>query len=299
MKSFLKLLAGCTFLLLAGPAFADCSTATAREDVKSCLAQDLRDSDARINAVYKLLMTSRDDAGKTTLRNEQRAWLKLRDTMCSLDNKESDREKWLQAIMASDAKTLCVTRYTFARVAALNGQLSGSAAAQPLPGAPQAPRLGQSPAAAPPNTVFGDDGYLLESTVTRTKGKWYFELAIDRGQIAQLGDILLETGFHSPQEGVVQSVRIHHTDTAKGSVNIGFAIDLDNGGAYVRMNGTWLEVPGSNAGLEVKLGAPYHPWLAGSSPLGTLLQRGLIKVNLGDHPFAYALPDGYRPFTVQ
>jgi hypothetical protein len=49
----------------------------------------------------------------------------------------------------------------------------------------------------------------------------------------------------------------------------------------------------------VKLGVPYHVYLESSSPLGTFLQRGLIKVNLGERPFAYALPDGYRPFAQQ
>lgn len=296
MKSFLGLLAGGTFLLIAGPALADCANATASAEIKSCLAQDLRDSDARINASYKLLMASRDEAGKTALRNEQRAWLKQRDTMCSLDNKISDREKWLQAIMASDAKTLCVTRYTFARVTALNSQLPKSA--EPLPPAPQAPRLDQDPsAAAPKNTVYKDDGYTLTSAASQTKGKWYFELSIDRGQIARLGDVLLESGYQGPQGGIIYSISVRHTDTGKAPVNVGIAIDLDNGAAYTRWNGNWGEQPGSNAGISVKLGLPYSAWLASSSPLGSFVQRGLIKVNLGEHPFVYTLPDGYRPFT--
>jgi len=301
MKPSFMVLAGCTFVSMATPAFANCATATAPEEIKSCLAQDLRDSDARINATYKLLMASRDAAGQLQLRNEQRAWLKQRDSMCSLNNKEADREKWLQAIIASDAKTLCVTRYTFARVRALNDQLPKTASAQPMPAAPQAPRLDQGVAtAAPRNMSYRDDGYLLVSTNALTKGKWYFEISVDRDQIAQLGDILLETGFHSPGEhGVVLSIRVRHTDTGKGPVNVGFAIDLDNGAAYSRLDGNWRDAPGSNRGLQVKLGVPYFAWLASSSRLGAFVQRGLIKVNLGDRPFVYTLPDGYRPFAQQ
>jgi uncharacterized protein YecT (DUF1311 family) len=301
MKPSFRILTGCTFILMASPAFANCATATAPEEIKSCLAQDLRDSDARINAAYKLLMASRDAAGQTALRNEQRAWLKKRDATCSLDNKESDREKWLQAILASDAKTMCVTRYTFARVTALNDQLPRGGAAQPMPAAPQAPRFDQDVSApAPRNMAYRDEGYMLASTVAQAKGKWYFELSIDRGQIAQLGDVLLETGYHNPEgHGVILPLRVHRTETGKGSVNVGFAIDLDNGAAYVRADGNWRDAPGSNTGLQVKLGVPYHIFLESSSPLGAFLQRGLIKVNLGERPFAYALPDGYRPFAQQ
>jgi len=301
MKHASKILATCAFLFMAGPAFADCGTVTASDEIKSCLAQDLRDSDARINATYKLLMASRDAAAQIALRNEQRAWLKKRDAMCSLDNKEPDREKWLQAILASDAKTMCVTRYTFARVTALNDQLPKGNPAQPLPAAPQAPRLDQSAStAAPGGMAFHDDGYDLASTTGQTKGKWYYELSLDAGQIAQLGDLLLQVGYHSPQApGVVLSLRIHRTEASKGPVVLGFGLDLDNGSAYSRVNGNWRQAPGSNTGLPVKLGTPYFATLTSCSALGTLLERGLIKVNLGEKPFAYALPDGYRPFAQQ
>ncbi|HEX4635935.1 MAG TPA: lysozyme inhibitor LprI family protein, partial [Rhizomicrobium sp.] len=252
MKPIFKTLSSCIFLFIAGPAFANCATATAPEEIKSCLAQDLRDSDARINAAYKLLMASHDAAGQTLLRNEQRAWLKKRDATCSLDNKETDREKWLQTILASDAKTMCVTRYTFARVTALNDLLPRGGAAQPMPAAPQAPRFELDlSAAAPRNMAYHDEGYMIASTVAQAKGKWYFELSIDRGQIAQLGDVLLETGYHNPEgHGVVLPLRIHRTETGKGSANVGFAIDLDNGGAYARADGNWREAPGSNTGLQ-------------------------------------------------
>jgi uncharacterized protein YecT (DUF1311 family) len=298
MKSIFGVVTGCAFLLLASPAFADCTTAAASQEIKSCLAQDLRNSDARINAVYKLLMASRDSADKIALRNEQRAWLKKRDTVCSLDNRESDREKWLQAILASDAKAMCVTRYTFSRVTALNDQLPQGGAGQPLPAAPQAPRLDQDPStAAPRNMAYHDEGYMLASTITQTKGKWYFELSVDSGKIAQLGDVLLEIGYTGPHDGVETSLRIRRTETASRAINVGYAIDLDNGETYSREDGDWQATPGSNAGLQIKLGVPYRVSLESNSPLGALLQRGLIKVNLGERPFAYALPDGYRPFA--
>jgi uncharacterized protein YecT (DUF1311 family) len=302
MKPLLAALAVASLVSLSGTAFADCAASTKASDAKACLAQDLRNSDDRINAVYKLLMASRDDAAKIALRNEQRAWLKQRDSMCRLDNKETDREKWLQAILSDETKTLCVVRYTFARATALNDQLPKTTNAAALPDAPRAPKTAGDPAvgAAPPNTKFTDDGYMIVSTDTHLKGKWYFEVRFDRGRLAALGDYLFESGYHSADDhGVLKEIPIRHKAAGEPPFILGFAIDLDNGGSYARIDGNWDEVPGSNADIPTKLGTPYHMWLAGSSPLGHLLQLGLIKVNLGDQPFAYTMPDGYRPFTAR
>lgn len=293
------------FAMNAGVAWADCGTGGSDAEVRDCLAQDLKDSDRRINAVYKSLMASRDEAGKTALRDEQRAWLKTRDKTCALDNKEVDREKWLQAILADQQKTTCVVRYTFARVAQLNDLLPQSgAAASNLPPAPQPPKLetASAPAPAAGAITFLDEGYQLHSNVGHARGKWYHELWIDRGHIAELGDVLLTSGIIDPgpiPAGVVHLTNIRRAHTDAGPVVIGMAVDLDNGATYSRTDGLWAVPPGSNGGTEVKLNHTYVGFLEGSSPVSELVRRGLIKINLGERPFDYALPDGYRPFGEQ
>jgi uncharacterized protein YecT (DUF1311 family) len=97
-----------SMLLFVATAHAACGQDDSDEAIRACLAQDLRDSDKRINAVYKSLMELNDETGKVRLRDEQRAWLKSRDKTCKLSNKESDREKWLQSILANQDQTVCV-----------------------------------------------------------------------------------------------------------------------------------------------------------------------------------------------
>jgi uncharacterized protein YecT (DUF1311 family) len=268
------------------------------------LAQDLRDSDKRINAVYKTLMEGLDEAGKKSLRDAQRGWLKARDKECSLDTKESDREKWLQAILTDPSKTVCVVRYTYQRVTQLDTQLKGqaNAPAADLPSAPQAPVLppaaaGQGAGPVPAGLTYVDDGYALQSTAQRTTGKWYLELWVDPAGIAALGDVVLSPVFHSPEVNTGRMITIRRKQANAEPVTLGLAIDLDNGFVYMRVNGAWQNQPGQVSPLQVKLGRPYSFLLNGSSEVRELVRRGLIKVDLGDTPFRYAMPDGYRPYS--
>src|SRR5918992_732450 len=104
-------------------AYAQCGVNASEAEIRRCLTQDLRDSDQRINAVYKTVMAAMDEASQTGLRNEQRAWLRRRDKVCALDSRETNREKWLQGIMTDQSKTICVVRFTFGRVAELDALL--------------------------------------------------------------------------------------------------------------------------------------------------------------------------------
>jgi len=285
-------------VLAAAPALADC---VAGEDATACLAQDLRDSDKRINAVYQALMGGLDEAGKKSLRDEQRGWLKARDKECALDNKESDREKWLQAILADQGKTVCVVRYTFQRVAQLDAKLKSQAKAPAaeLPPAPQAPALAPVAAAAPvePSLAYRDDGYAIGSLASYTKGKWYFEVTVDRDGIASLGDVLLSVGLRSNEVSVGRMEGIRRAATGAGAVNLGVAADFDDGFVYIRINGAWQQQPGQVSPLQIKLGRPYWLSITGSSEVRALIDRGLIKIDLGHDPFRYAMPDGYCPWT--
>lgn len=286
---------------MAVPALADPASDASET---AGLAQDLRDSDKRINAVYKTLMEGLDEAGKKSLRDEQRAWLKARDKECSLDSKESDREKWLQGILTDPSKTVCVVRYTYQRVSQLDTQLKSQAKAPAadLPSAPQAPVLpaaaaGQQAAPAPAGLAYVDDGYALQSTAQRSTGKWYLEVWIDPAGIAALGDVVLSPVFHSPEINTGRMINIRRKQTNAEPVTLGLAIDLDNGFVYMRVNGAWQNQPGQVSPLQVKLGRPYSFMLNGSSEVRELVRRGLIKVDLGDTPLRYAVPDGYRPYS--
>jgi uncharacterized protein YecT (DUF1311 family) len=284
-------------LFLALPGHAEC----AGDDIKACLAQDLRDSDKRINAAYQSLMSSQDEAGKKSLRDEQRAWLKARDKACGLDNKESDREKWLQAILADQDKTVCVVRYTFQRVSQFDAMIAKQASAKPadLPPAPKAPELaGHAPSPqAVSYLTFFDDGYAVRSTASYMTGKWYYEVQINRDAIAALGDVLLSTGFRTNETGVSHMDSIRRKMVGAGPINLGLAIDLDNGFVYVRINGAWMQQPGQVSPLQVKLGRPYWVSLNSSSEIREFINRGLVKIDLGHEPFRYALPEGYKPFS--
>jgi uncharacterized protein YecT (DUF1311 family) len=293
-----------SFFWVAGPAFAECDTNASDTEITSCLGQDLRDSDKRINAVYKELMGRLDDTGKNDLRNVQRAWLKARDKACELDSKESDREKWLSAILADKQKTMCVVRYTFSRVAELDATLKQKApeASTALPAAPTAPRFlpVANPIAMPSDgLMFIDDGYIGIALPNYRQGKWYYEVWIDRGNIAALGDMLLTMGFSTNDQFYAKMINIRRSQVSATPIAFGFAIDLDSGFFYTRVNGLWQSFPGSVGGAVVKLNHDYHVNIQGSSEVKELVWRGLVKVNLGLKPFEYGLPDGYRPFKEQ
>jgi hypothetical protein len=168
-----------------------------------------------------------------------------------------------------------------------------------LPAAPSAPSYAPvADAAVMPDEglTFVDDDYGAIGLPNYHAGKRYFEIWIDRGGIAQLGDMVLTPGFQTASVTVTRMINIRRAQTSAAPIALGFAIDLDNGFVYVRENGQWLAEPGSVNGLEIKLNRDYHALLEGSSDVKELGRRGLIKVNLGGHPFEYVLPDGYRPF---
>lgn len=52
-------------------------------DIRNCLGLKYDAADRRLNAVYKTKMASLDAEGKSRLRNDERRWLKTRDTMCA------------------------------------------------------------------------------------------------------------------------------------------------------------------------------------------------------------------------
>jgi uncharacterized protein YecT (DUF1311 family) len=284
-------------------AYAQCGGNASDAEIRACLTQDLQDSDRRINAVYETLMASMNDASQAALRKEQRAWLRRRDKVCSLDSKETNREKWLQNIMTDESKTICVVRFTFGRVAELNALLKSKGRTTVVaPAAPATPSLSASQAG--PVTAwpigFGtiDEGYaVLSHSEHNSKGRWYYEVWIDRSAIASRGDVLLHSGYSTGKQTVSRMSSIRRTHKEQGSIALGLAIDLNTGFFYIRENGVWQTPPGSSAGMQINPNREWRAVLRSSASLTELVNAGMVKINLGERGFEYALPDGYRPFA--
>ena len=263
-------------LAVAWPAAAraDCAAPADDDELAQCLGQDLRLADQRINASYKAAIGTLDEAGKTALRNAQRAWLKARDATCGLDNKETDRERWMQAILRDHKQTVCVVRFTNQRVTEL-----------------------ETPAAAPRPAAMAEDVYEVYGPGSRSTGKWYFEVAVDQGAVARTAETALWVGYLGPEVNSGRLLRVRKLDAQRGVVTIGVAIDLQAGKVYTRNDGQWFAAPGSAGGLDVKLARDYRAGVTSSTSLTPLVRGGMVKINFGDQPFVYSLPDGYRPYN--
>jgi uncharacterized protein YecT (DUF1311 family) len=271
---------------LVTPAFAlDCDTPQTDADVAACLEAELRDSDTHINHTYQTLMGQLDDVKKGALRDEQRAWLKKRDGACQLDRRESDRERWLQAILKDYKKTVCVVRFTRARVEQLERQLATLA----TPAAPAQP--------VTPLALEDNDRYEVRAQTRHNKGKWYFEVQLNPGEIARTAETALWVSFYSAEGAVGRLLNIRRRDVGQPIVRLGLALDLDNGKCYSHADGVWRRgAPGSAGGLDVKLGRDYGAQVTSSVAMGELLDKKLIQINFGEKAFDYPMPPGYRPF---
>jgi uncharacterized protein YecT (DUF1311 family) len=283
-------------LLIATPAIAgSCDAPQTNTEIAACLQTELRDSDLKINQTYQALMRQLDEAKKLDLRTEQRAWLKQRDTACQLDSKESDRERWMQAILKDYTKTVCVVRFTRSRVAELDRMLASRAA----PASAPAPAPAPTPAPTTRPTLEDNDLYEVNASIRHSRGKWYCEFQINIGEIARTAETTLAIGFVNPGGGMAgRLVNIRRRDREMPIARLGLALDVDDGKVYSRANGNWIGgAPGSAQGLDVKLGREYGARVVSSVAMNELVDKQLIQINFGEKPFAYPMPSGYRPFS--
>jgi uncharacterized protein YecT (DUF1311 family) len=294
MNLALKLFAASVFAASVGANAAECDDPKTSDEIAQCLGKELRNSDARINSSYKELMGKLNDSDKIALRQTQRAWIKDRDSICKLDTKESNREKWYQALLQDYAKTVCVTRYTRKRTTDLESMLAtlspqhNDANARPNPVPPAPP-----PTAASPEVAFD-----RRPATVHAKGKWYFELAVDYAKAVKIEPFVLSVGVKNDQTsiGILDNVRIR--DAARNIMRYGFAVDLDNGKLYFSQNGNWVQgEPGSNSGHDLKLGRDYYAsFMVSADNVVPYLEQKAIVPNFGDTAMTYALPAGYRPW---
>nr|WP_246463309.1 lysozyme inhibitor LprI family protein [Nitrospirillum iridis] len=259
---------------------ANCDQPASDDEQAQCLGADLRHTDGEINRVYGEVRGTLDDAGKLALRNEQRAWLKRRDTTCGLDSKESDREKWFQAILANRAKTVCVIRFTNERAAQLAAEQAGKA---PAPEAQE-------------GSASSGDLYEIWGKQPVSTGKWYIEATIDMGAIAHRAETALFLGVESREGSYGTLMQLRHNRANEPKHVVGLAVDLDAGWVYLRPDGQWRGgAPGQTGGIQTPPRLPTRIGLTSSVAMGDLVKDGLISVNFGERPFLYAVPDGYRP----
>lgn len=259
-----------------------CDNAESEADTVACLEKELRDSDVEINKTYQTLMDKVDPARQRALRNEQRAWLKMRDATCELDSKESDRERWMQVILRDYTKTVCVVRFTRTRVALLNRMLLQ-------------PRL---PTESMPLALGDPAAYERHTNGSHEKGKWYYEVKVDLGTIARTSPTALFMGFASGDISIGNLLNVTPSPFFLSIVRVGLALDLDNGKFYSSVNGVWRKgAPDSAMGMDVKLGRAYGAKVTSSVLMQDLLKTDLVRVNFGDKPFDYPMPPGYRPFV--
>lgn len=285
-------------VLTSAAAAADCNSSNKTDDVRRCLEKELRQSDSEINQLYQGLRKKLNKTEQIKLRDEQRLWIKNRDRTCNLESKEANREKWLQELAQNPAQTLCVTRFTRTRIAELKDALQANAAK---------PRTGN-----PQDDQTDSDRFRIVVRQPLTKGKWYFEVNTNTSRIIEAGYNTIVFGFacgKSPSTGS-ETIDIDHPATivyggmatydpenwigifGEGKFTHRFAIDLDNGQAYIGDQSTWHQQPGSAQGAIVKLNTACVAMVQSTLPI-KLLGDGL-SINTGESPFVHEVPQGFQ-----
>lgn len=278
-------------LSIAFRAYAgECDDPKSSEAIAQCLGKDLRDSDAKINSSYKELMGKLSESDKAALRQAQRTWIKDRDSVCQLDTKERNREKWYKFLLRDYAKTVCVTRYTRQRTTQLDEMLTRLS--------PQQNNTPPRTNPAPPAPTNPDVAYDKRPATVHSNGKWYFELAVNYGETVKVEPCVLTVGVSDKQQFIGTLDNIRPRDSSKDILRYGFAVDLDNGKLYTSRNGAWVGgEPGSNQGQDLKLGKNYYAsFMISADAVTPYLERKAIVPNFGDGAMTYALPAGYSPW---
>ena len=270
---------------------AQCDNPKSSEQRAQCVGDELRGSDRTINRVYGDLMKSLSPSDRVKLRDDQRAWIKMRDQQCNLLWSKGNRENWLSDLLKDYQKTVCVVRLTNDRVQSLyNYQKSNSVA----------------PSAESQSVPDAQPVYELFTREPMTKGKWYFEVKVDEPAIQKLAEAtfstgvvqaVAESGASNEQGGSYGSlITVRRIDKRVEIYTLGFAADLDNGKLYISQNGDWQNgAPGSSGGLDLIRGRAYKGELSSSVAMNPFLSSNTLEINFGEHGFTYHVPDGYSP----
>ena len=283
-------------LIASGAYAAECDNPRSSEDVVYCLGKELREYDVKINHTYQTLISKLAKDEQEKLRQGQRSWIKERDAVCNCTSKESDREKWYQWLLKDYRKTVCVTRYTRQRISELDRMLTD------LSPKPQDKEYSSVPLQKAPsknktvNNVQAD--YQVWSISEKNTGHWYFEITVNQQEIAGFSPTALWTGCRDNNLGMTSGAIFHirSADINLPIYRMGFALDLESGKLYPRVNGTWTKgLPGSSGGFDLKLSHTYRCGVETTAPMAPLIEKGYLESNFGSKSFVYSIPDGYRP----
>jgi uncharacterized protein YecT (DUF1311 family) len=286
-----------------------CSTEESIQTDRSCLEAEVHRTDEALNKLYWYILTGRNPAEQDTLRNQQRAWIKSRDAECKLQARQDGKSAWFQYVLADDNRAKCVLRLTRERLMALNNWRSKQEPQQ----------LFEEPAPVEASVVPARNArdYVVFSSQGHSRGKWYFEVQVDQGNVRQKLESTLSIGIRDKDGTYGTMYHIRPRDTVlkigEGSitiaggnlgdgirlpvVTIGIAADLENGQLYYHRDGKWSKgMPGTAKGIPLKLGRLYKGIVHSSVPVAGLVQEGILTVNFGAQPFRYSVPDGYYVF---
>jgi uncharacterized protein YecT (DUF1311 family) len=112
-------------LLLAGDAFAQgskkldpCAGAQSQAEMTICWGKKYKAADAKLNEVYRRLVSMLDEEQKSQLKEAQTAWLKYRDTHC-----EFVADEYKGGSMRPMIYAICLEEVTRNRTSELRGQI--------------------------------------------------------------------------------------------------------------------------------------------------------------------------------
>jgi uncharacterized protein YecT (DUF1311 family) len=267
----------------------------------SCLALEVWTADQRINQIYQELMEHYPDSKRKNLRDEQRSWLRMRDSACHLDSRESNREKWILAISSDYQKTVCMVRFTQQRIITLEAYRKIGVANTNTERQATLP-VGKEVSLASDLSELQQD-YSSHSNIARSNGKWYFEIKVNMTELAKYGNASLYLGLEDNMgNGYGKLLYAYNNPGQRTVINYGFAIDLENGKLYRHVDGAWLvATPGSAKGMDLKLNRRYYVKATSSVPVFNPLRSlaTVVSINTGEKAFEYSLPAEYRPFNGQ
>jgi uncharacterized protein YecT (DUF1311 family) len=304
MQTFFRTLALLILYLCTAHSHAECSSTSSKEVLQSCLAQDLWDSDLRINTIYNVLIENLNEIERNNLRNEQLNWFKNRSKACALSSRESNRGKWLLGILANEDQALCVIQHTFSRVVQMELLLKQKFPTQIInaPPAPQAPVFSSSSSTIkntlPTELTYDEENYRISSTKEHPSGSWYYEIWIDRAKIAQLGSILISPGIASAKSIASPLINIRQNYIEPTPLIVGIAINLNQRNIQFHYNGVWqTPIDLSNEPGFTKNNA-YKLAVQTTCPINELIERNLIKINLGENSFAFPPSSEYQAWNI-
>lgn len=304
MQTFFRTLALLILYLFTTYSHAECSSISSKESLQSCLAQDLWDSDLRINTIYNVLMENLNEIEKNNLRNEQLNWFKNRSKTCILSSRESNRGKWLLGILANEDQALCVIQHTFSRVVQMELLLKQQFPTQIInaPPAPQAPIFTNSSStiknALPTELTYDEESYRISSIKERSTGLWYYEIWIDRTKIAQLGSILISPGVASAKSIASPLINIRQNYIEPTPLIVGIAINLNQGNIQFHYNGIWQNPIDLSKEPNFTKNTSYKLTVQTTCPINALIERNLIKINLGENSFAFPPSSEYQAWNM-